>query len=424
MDSSTDRHGEGTDRRSDGRARDRLGVSVALVGTFPPTECGLATFSAALGSALRVVGADDPDGPCRYGVVEIVDQRRLARDEVVFQIERGDRRSVTAASGWLNGFDAVVLQHEYGIFGGPDGDEVLELLDGVHRPVVTVLHTVLDRPTARQRTIVEELGRRSAAVVVMTDAARARLLGRFEVDPRRVVLIPHGAHENRTLPFERVRSTTPTVLTWGLLGPGKGIEAGIDALTELRSMIPPPRYLIAGQTHPKVKAVSGEAYRESLIERAVALGVRHLVEFDDGYRDLDSLKALIRSADVVLLPYESRDQVTSGVLIEAVASRKPVVATDFPHARELLRTGAGVVVPHGDPVAIADAVGRILRDHRLARQMADEAARVAAPMMWEAVARCYLDLVRGLVGRHGVVGGRGVFDPRGARSAVQREHVA
>lgn len=410
MDASTHR------RRT--RGADRSGISVALVGTFPPTECGLATFSAALGNALRVVSEEDEIGPCRCGVVELVEHRRLARDEVVFQVERDDPRSAAAASAWLNGFDAVVLQHEYGIFGGPDGEQVLDLLDGVLRPVVTVLHTVLDQPTPRQRAIIEELGRRSAALVVMTEAARTRLLERFDVEPDSVVLIPHGAHENRSLPFERVRSGTSTVLTWGLLGPGKGIEAGIDALALLGPMIPPPRYLIAGQTHPKVKAASGEAYRESLAQRAIARGVRHLVEFDDDYRDLDSLKALIRNADVVLLPYESRDQVTSGVLIEAVASRKPVVATDFPHARELLSSGAGIVVPHGDPAAIAAALGRILRDHRLARQMADEAGRVSAPMMWEAVARGYLDLLVELVAEHGLVGA-GEAGP--VRSA---EHVA
>ncbi len=385
----------------------RAGLSVAMVGTFPPTECGLATFAAALGEALGRVASTDPDGPCRCGVVEVVDSRRLARDEVVFQVERGDARSLDAASDWLNGFDVVVVQHEYGIFGGPDGDEVLRILSGVLRPVVTVLHTVLDAPNHRQQAIVEELARRSEAVVVMTEAARARLLERFAVDRDRVVLIPHGAHENRSSGLERVRRGAPTVLTWGLLGPGKGIEVGIDAVALLHSMIPAPRYVVAGQTHPKVRAASGEAYRQSLIARARHNGIPHLVEFDDSYRDLDSLKVLIRSADVVLLPYESRDQVTSGVLIEAVASRKPVVATDFPHARELLGSGAGIVVPHDDPEATAVAVGRVLRDHRLARQMADEAARVSAPMMWDAVARRYLALLRGLVAVAGAVGALG-----------------
>ena len=388
----------------------RSGVSVAMVGTFPPTECGLATFAAALGEALDRVASSHADGPCRYRVVEVVDSRRLARDEVVFQVERGDARSLDAASDWLNGFDVVVLQHEYGIFGGDDGDEVLRIISAVRRPLVTVLHTVLDAPSPRQQMIVEELARRSAAVVVMTEAARERLLDRFAIDRERVLLIPHGAHENRSPSFERLRRGSPTVLTWGLLGPGKGIEVGIDAIALLRSMIPAPRYVVAGQTHPKVRARSGEAYRRSLVERARDNGVAHLVDFDDSYRDLRSLKALIRSADVVLLPYESRDQVTSGVLIEAVASRKPVVATDFPHARELLGSGAGIVVPHGDPAATAAAVGRVLRDHRLARQMADEAARVSVPMMWDEVASRYLEVVFGLTAAHGAVGALGHRD--------------
>jgi glycosyltransferase involved in cell wall biosynthesis len=388
------------------------GVSVGMVGTFPPTECGLATFAAALGDSLRAAGEG-----CRVGMVEVVDAPRTARDEVVYQVVRGDRHSVGAAPSWLNRFDVVVVQHEFGIFGGVDGDEVLDILDGVHRPVVTVLHTVLEQPSVHQRDIIEQLALRSAVLVVMTLAARSRLLSRFAVDPRRVVVIPHGAHENRSLPGERYATAQPTVLTWGLLGPGKGIEMGIDAIALLRTMIPAPRYLVAGQTHPKVRAASGEAYRESLQQRAAVRGVADLVEFDDDYRNLPALQALNRAADLVLLPYESRDQVTSGVLIEAVASRKPVVATDFPHARELLSGGAGIVVPHNDAEATAQAVGRILRDHRLARQMADEAARLAAPMMWSAVARRYHDMFAPLLSDYGMVGAP-VLAGAGVRSQV------
>ncbi len=388
------------------------GISVGMVGTFPPTECGLATFAAALGDSLRRTGEG-----CQVGMVEVVDAPRLARDEVVFQVVRGDRGSIGAAATWLNGFDVVVVQHEYGIFGGVDGDEVLGILDGVRRPVVTVLHTVLEQPSVHQRDIIEQLALRSAVMVVMTAAARSRLLSRFAVDPRRVVVIPHGAHENRSLPGERPLRCQPVVLTWGLLGPGKGIEVGIDAIALLRTMIPAPRYLVAGQTHPKVRAASGEAYRRSLQQRAIDRGVADLVDFDDDYRDLAALQALIRHADLVLLPYESRDQVTSGVLIEAVASRKPVVATDFPHARELLSGGAGIVVPHNDPVTTAQAVGRILRDHRMARQMADEAARLSGPMMWPAVARRYHDVFAPLVGEYGMAGEYGMVGEYGMAGA-------
>ena len=372
-------------------------LSVGIVSTYPPTECGLATFSAALANGLRSCGEDAAArSACRVGVVELVDQQRISADDVVFQVVRDDMRSVTAAASWLNGFDAVVVQHEYGIFGGVDGDDVLGIVDGVDRPIVTVLHTVLDSPSPHQREVLEALCRRSATIVVMTYAARARLIERFTVEPRRVVVIPHGAHENRSLATDHRSHAQPTVLTWGLLGPGKGIEAGIEAMSHLRSMIPPPRYVVAGQTHPKVREASGEAYRDSLKAHAREMGVAHMVHFDDEYRDLTDLKALIRSADVVLLPYESRDQVTSGVLIEAVASGKPVVSTDFPHARELLSSGAGIVVPHGSTEAMSSALERVLHDHRLARSMAAEAARISAPTMWDAVARRYLDVLVGL----------------------------
>jgi glycosyltransferase involved in cell wall biosynthesis len=184
------------------------------------------------------------------------------------------------------------------------------------------------------------------------------------------------------------------VLTWGLLGPGKGIEAAIDAMALVRDIIPLPRYLVAGETHPKVFAASGERYRDSLRHRAMLRGVDDVVEFDASYRDVESLKALVRAADLVLLPYETREQVTSGVLIEAVASERPVVATDFPHARELLTTGAGIVVPHEDPEAMARAVRAALCDQRLAAVMRATARRVAASAMWPAVGRRYLDITR------------------------------
>jgi glycosyltransferase involved in cell wall biosynthesis len=159
------------------------------------------------------------------------------------------------------------------------------------------------------------------------------------------------------------------------------------------SLIPPPRYVIAGQTHPKVRAQSGEQYRLDLQERVRRRGLEHVVEFDAEYRDLDSLGALIRSADVVLLPYETREQVTSGVLVEAIASERPVVSTDFPHARELLAGGAGLVVPHGDCEALGRAVAEVLTRPRLAETMQAEARRIAASLAWDAVAVQYCRII-------------------------------
>jgi glycosyltransferase involved in cell wall biosynthesis len=172
------------------------------------------------------------------------------------------------------------------------------------------------------------------------------------------------------------------LLTWGLLGPGKGIEWAIDAVADLADIRPRPTYVIAGATHPKVHAQSGESYREMLASRAAASAANGSVFFDDEYRDLRSLMDLIRSADLVVLPYDSQEQVTSGVLVDAVAAGRPVVSTAFPHAVELLASGAGIVVPRGDP----------LGDHRPREGRGD--GRRSPPVGTEAVVGCGCRLLR------------------------------
>ena len=190
------------------------------------------------------------------------------------------------------------------------------------------------------------------------------------------------------------------MLTWGLLGPGKGIEWAIDAMGLLGDLSPAPRYLIAGATHPKVVARSGERYRTMLQERAAWSSAAGNVSFDAAYRDLAALNTLIRSADVVVLPYDSRDQVTSGVLVDAVAAGRPVVSTAFPHAVELLASGAGLVVPQRDPRALAGAIRAVLTEPGLADAMAAEARRLAPGLSWTAVASRYALLAQGLLDDH------------------------
>lgn len=189
----------------------------------------------------------------------------------------------------------------------------------------------------------------------------------------------------------------PTILTWGLLGPGKGIESMIDAMPALQSLERQPHYQVVGQTHPKVLARDGEAYRQSLMARAAEGGVANRVSFYGNYLDVASLNQVVAQADVVVLPYESREQVTSGVLIEAVAAGKPVVATAFPHAVELLSDGAGLVVPHGDPAALAAALRRVLTEPGLAASMAGRSNEVAPQLRWSAVAGQYEQLAHGLI---------------------------
>ncbi len=362
--------------------------AVALVSTYPPTACGLATFASNLQSAITM----GPSGWHTAVVRLLEDWEPPLSGPVVEQLVAGDVASLRRSQAVLNTFDAVVVQHEYGVYGGSDGDEVIALVEGLEVPFVAVLHTVLSEPSAHQREVLEAVMRRAAAVVVQSEAARQRTIVVHDVCPDDVVVIPHGAAENFSGP---VLGTLlrPTVLTWGLLSPGKGVEHGIAALARLRAHVPSASYVVAGRTHPKVLLAKGERYRESLDRQARTLGVRDRVVFDNAYRDWRSLRALVRSVEVVLLPYDSHDQVSSGVLVEALASGKPVVATRFPHAVELLASGAGMLVDHGDVEAMADALERVLYEPGLAHQMAASARRVAAPLLWPVVGACYRDLV-------------------------------
>ena len=179
------------------------------------------------------------------------------------------------------------------------------------------------------------------------------------------------------------------MLTWGLLGPGKGIERVIDALPSLRDLIARPHYLVVGDTHPRVLERDGEAYRNGLIARAERLGVADMVTFRAGHLDVASLAALAARADVVLLPYDSREQVTSGVLIEAVTACRPVIATAFAHAVELLASGAGLLVEHDDPAGMSAAIRQVLCEPEQAAAMVRHAARLAPDLAWGAVAARY-----------------------------------
>ena len=230
----------------------------------------------------------------------------------------------------------------------------------------------------------------------MSEAARHRLGAGYAIDRAKVVTIPHGAAVPGTATGRRLRR--PTILTWGLLGPGKGIERVIDAMVSLKDLPGQPRYLVAGRTHPKVLAAEGEAYREGLVEQARRLGVAASVSFDPVYRSSADVIELVQSAAVVVLPYDSRDQVTSGVLVDSVASGRPIVATAFPHAVELLGSGAGITVAHDDPDAMVNALRRLLTDPRAAGAMAAESRELAPTMAWPIVADTYVALAQRLLG--------------------------
>lgn len=362
-----------------------------------PTPCGIATFTNALGLALANQGSEVRV----VRVLDVPEQNSLSQIPVVAQLVASDSSSVERAIDALNACDVAFIQHEYGLYGGPDGTDVLRVLEGLRVPTIAILHTVLPLPTAHQTAVLNAVIKSVDQVVVMTELAETTLRRVNQVGTMSVAVIPHGAAV-ATAMNRRSPAARPQLLTWGLIGPGKGIQWVIDAMAQLRDLRPAPLYVVAGRTHPKVLAYEGDIYRESLIQRVQANNLYNMVQFDNSYRDQPSLNTLIESADVVILPYDSMEQATSGVLVDAIAAGRPVIATAFPHAVELLRSGAGIVVPHGDTTAFSRAIRRVICEPGLALAMSAEARRLAPSLSWDAVASQYRKLTNQLVRKVGV----------------------
>ncbi len=371
--------------------------SVGFVSTYPPTVCGLATFTASLRAAM----VENRGGARSLDVLELTDDPLVAiqgRPEVIASIDPSDPWSLQTAARQMSGYDAVVLQHEYGIWGPDMGRAVLDFVRMLDNKLITTLHTLLPEPDVLQQEIIETLAARSASTVVPTKAARDLLTERYRVDPRSVVVIPHGVSAlHRSVARLRAQrggtGGAPHLLTWGLIGPGKGLEWSLRAAGALRDQYPDIRYTIAGRTHPKVLIREGEAYRESLEDLVSAMDLLDNVEFIDDYLSPERLRDLLLEATVVVLPYDSTEQIVSGVLVEAVSANVPVVATAFPHAVELAEFGAVATVPPQNPAALADAIGRFLGSAPAWERMAAGQRLLAPDLDWASVASQYEQLV-------------------------------
>lgn len=373
-------------------------LRIGMLSTYPPTWCGLATFSAALTRALASQGHQVSVLQVNDGTQPLADARSVRGF-----LMNGSAESVRRAALLLSANDVAIIQHEFGIFGGPDGEEVLDVVGRITSPIVAVLHTVPQRPTVRQADILVELCDVADLVVVMSECARARLVTSFPaIAERKVVTIPHGARLASAVMSGRQDppSQPMRLLTWGLIGPGKGIEHVIDALGLLHDLGHPVQYTVTGSTHPKVLAREGTRYRDALVDLARRLDVDHLVRFDERYRGVEELTEHIASFDAVVLPYETREQVTSGVLVDSLAAGRAVIATRFPHAVEMLGDGTGMIVPHADPRSLAVAIHTLASEPGEVARLQRRARAVAPALSWNAVARSYVSAITPVIARH------------------------
>lgn len=354
-----------------------------MLSCYPPTLCGQARFSSGLATGLSTHGAE-------VSVVRVADGSVSESSRVVGELVKGSAPSRTACADLLNDNDIAVIQHSDAIDGGVDADDIMEIIGALRVPSIVIVHSVPKRPTHQQRSALEAMVGLADRVVVMSATASKRLCDNYHAARHKVAVIPHGA----TVPKDiaRARRGRPTLVTWGLLAPGKGIERVIDAMRSLKDLPGRPLYVVAGRNHPNASPADAQAYRAALVEQAQRIGVADVVCFEDGYRNGAMLIELAQSAAAVVLPYDSVDQVTSGVLVDAIANGRPVVATAFPHASELLASGAGIVVDHDQPDALASALRRVLSEPRFSGALAAEARRLAPELAWPVVADAYLQL--------------------------------
>jgi glycosyltransferase involved in cell wall biosynthesis len=393
-----------------GRASPPRSMRVAVVSTYPPRACGIGTFSQDLREALL-----GTDGVSAVDVVAIVREDDIDEPaEVIARIHQDKRGDYAAAARVLEreGHDVVVIQHEYGIFGGHEGGHVLTLAQELRQPIVLTLHTVLSAPSVRQAETLRALCDRAALVCVFTETARRLVLDARLVSPERVRVVPHGgptqllpntngngriaraayhAGGSRSDGIGRDRSV---LATFGLISRGKGIETAIAAMPAIVARHPTALYVIAGQTHPEVAKRDGEEYRISLERLTRDLDLADHVVFDDRFLSIDDLSSMLAATTIHLTPYRSREQIVSGALTFAIVAGCPTVSTPYFYAQDLLASGAGTLVPFDDPPALAAAVNSLLDDPTRLQRARTEARRVGAELAWPDVGRQTADVLR------------------------------
>jgi glycosyltransferase involved in cell wall biosynthesis len=371
-----------------------LPTRIAFIGNYLPRECGIATFTTDLCTALA-----DEYGKERLFAIPVNDPESSYDypQQVRLELEQEERASYERAADFLNfnGNDLVCLQHEYGIFGGNAGSYVLALLRKLKMPLVTTLHTVLREPDVNQRAVLEEIAGLSDRLVVMSELAAELLRVVYAIPAEKIDVIPHGVPEMHFMDPNYFKDRFGTegksvLLTFGLLSPNKGIENVIYALPEILKRHPNVVYMVSGVTHPHIRRRDGERYREGLKALAAQLGVSSQLMFNNRFVSAEELVEHVGAADIYITPYRQEAQVVSGTLAIALGAGKAIVSTPYWHAKELLANGRGMIVPFDDPDSIAGAVVRLLENDAERHAMRKRAYLHSRETTWPKTARAYM----------------------------------
>jgi len=368
---------------------------IAFLGDYLPRKCGIATFTSDI---YAIISSQFPKSDCFIVSVNDIKEGYDYPKEVRFEIEEQKLVSYQRAADFLNfnNTEIVSLQHEFGIYGGQSGSHILALLRDLHIPIVTTLHTILEKPNPEQFRVMKEIIKLSGRLISMTEKGKEFLIEIYKAPLEKIDIIPHGIPD---MPFVDPNfykdqfgvEGKQVLLTFGLLSPHKGIENVLKALPDVLKEFPNVVYIILGATHPNLIKEQGETYRMSLERVAADLGIKKNVIFYNRFVDIEELKAFIGSADIYITPYMNKSQITSGTLAYAFGNGKAVISTPYWHAEELLNDGRGVLVPFGDSGAIASELINLFKDENNRHSMRKKAYLLGRSMVWSEIAHRYME---------------------------------
>jgi len=368
--------------------------NIAFLSTYPPRECGLATFTQDLINELdKVQIINSPR------VIAVSNGDIQYDDRVLMELQQHQRESYVQTAKKLNNTDIelLVIEHEYGIFGGDCGEYLLDMIEHLEIPFITTLHTVLPNPKDKQRDILKVLGAKSQRIVTMAKNTVSILEEVYEIPREKIEVIHHGVPyrilESRDKLKEKYGlKNRDVVSTFGLISPGKGLEYGIEAISEVAKKHRDVIYFILGQTHPCIKEEMGESYREKLEDMVDGLGIKENVRFINKYLSKDEIIHYLQLSDIYMTPYLGKDQAVSGTLAYAVGYGRVVVSTPYSYAKEMLAEGRGLLAEFKDAHSLARCINYVLEHPEEKRRMEQKTLSLGRTMMWGNIANQYAEL--------------------------------
>ena len=371
--------------------------NIGFLSTYPPRECGLATFTEDLVNEIGKIAFIRPN------VIAVVDKDEYENSQVKCKLSQHDRTSYMLTALWANdNVDLLVIEHEYGIFGGECGEYIIDLAKGLKIPFIVTTHTVLLEPSPKQRTVLRDLGRLSTKVVTMAESSIPILAGTYGIESEKLVFIPHGVPTMQVESREKLKvdydlQNKKVISSFGLISPAKGLEYGIEAVAKVVPDYENLIYLILGKTHPCVKESMGEKYRQSLMDLAQSLGVQDNIRFIDKYLTKEEVITYLHLSDMYLTPYLSKEQAVSGTLAYAMGCGRVIVSTPYRYAEEMLSGGRGMLAQFRDSDSMALCIRTVLGNPAEKKQMEMKTLAVGLKMTWATVANQYAQLCMNII---------------------------